>query len=179
MCKYVCVHIHLYICVYVIPPPPPPAEAAGVSVTPAAPAGGGGRGNISPKNSNLYSKNHFFEKNIRYYQNLDELADNTYVLMYERIILSFNFSNKIISRNVKKLCDNEYHNVIKYNINDLDYRIVNGEKFNKVFDTTILTDKSMRYESYKVKRYFKEEVMHVRCYIDILLFQKVEYPILI
>ena len=65
--------------------------------------------------------------------------------MYERIILSFNFSNAITSRNVIKLCDNQYYNVINYNINDLDYKIVNGEKFNKILNTTS-TYKSMRYE---------------------------------
>jgi len=73
--------------------------------TPAASAGGGGGGNTSPKNSNFCSKNHLFGKNVRYYKNLEELADDTYVFMYERCVSSFNVSNTIISRNAKKHCD--------------------------------------------------------------------------
>jgi len=66
--------------------------------------------------------------------------------MYERFVLTFNFSNKIISRNAKTHGDDWYHNAAKFNKNDLDYNIVHATTFTQIFDAIIIIYKSVRYD---------------------------------
>jgi len=75
--------------------------------------------------------NHVLGTNIRYYKDLDELPDDTFVLMYERFVPTFNFSNKIISRNAKTHGDDWYHNVVNFHKNDLEYKIVHATNLPK------------------------------------------------
>jgi len=66
--------------------------------------------------------------------------------MYERFVPTFDFSNKIISRNAKTHGDDWYHNAARFNSNDLEYKIVHASTFTPIFDTIIITYKSVRYD---------------------------------